>query len=123
MVQARADDNAARMPRRRFEQARQVGRIVLAVAVDGEHAARTTRERFGEAGAQCRALAAPLRVAQHGHRQVAQAFAGAIVRTVVDHDHPRTVAQGVFDHVANPQRLVQRRDHHRHFAGAPLSHG
>ena len=60
------------------------------------------RMRFGEAGAKRRALAEPPRMPQHGHRQAVQAVDGAIVGTVVDHDHPGTMPQRLLDHRADP---------------------
>src|SRR4249919_797146 len=111
LAQACADDDVVGVSVRRRDQARNVGRIVLAVAVHGDDAARAAPQCLGESVAQAGALAHALRMAQHGHRQVGDPLAGAVVGAVVDHDDVGAFAQRGFDHATNAQRLVEGGNH------------
>src|SRR3546814_12925147 len=74
---------------------------------------------LGEAAAQRRALAHPPRVAQHGRVEVGDAAGGVVVGAVVDDDDVVAVRARVEHHLADPQRLVERRDDHGDVAAVP----
>jgi hypothetical protein len=68
-------------------------------------AAKPRCSAFSEAGPQTGALAHAGGVAQQHHRQVGDCVRGAVVGTVIDHDHVRAVPQRPLHHVADAQGL------------------
>jgi hypothetical protein len=80
---------------------------MLAVAIHGEHGFEALPHRFTKTRAQRFALAAALRMAQQGHRQLAHDLGRAIVRTVVDHDDGDAQRQYGPDHLADRRLFIE----------------
>jgi len=117
-----ADDHRAGELARGGEDARNVGGIVLAVAVHRQHAAGAAFQGFAKTGAQGFALAAAHGVANQRHRQLRDDVRGVVRRTIVDHDHVAAVRQHAVQQFPYRECLVETgHDHER--AGGCIRQG
>ena len=91
---ARPDHQRARLGRRRGEQGRDLVAEVLPVAVEREHVRDAVRAQGLHAEAQCRALAAVRRLAQHVGAGRLRGIGGAVARAVVHDEDPRHMPAG-----------------------------
>src|SRR6187402_1452717 len=115
---AGTDDDAAGILSTRGQDGGYVGGQVLAVAVHGDHGIETLAQHFAEARAQGFALAAPLRMAEQGHRQCTDDLGRAVVRPVVDHDDRQAQCQRFGDDASDGAFLVEAGDQHADPIGA-----
>ena len=115
VVQARADHEALRVCAASRQQDRRIGRIVLAVAVERDHAARVLRQRMRERGAQAGGLALIVRVHQQRRRgKPCSCAARAVAGAVVDDDDARAQRQRLLRQRADRARLLVGGDRDPH---------
>ncbi len=121
---ARGDDQGRWLLAVRAQQARQVGGLVLAVAVQGDDGFGAVRQRMFETAQQRDGLAGVARMAQHGDAvQSFEGGGGAVLRAVVDDDHRIDVVADLGGDAPDGGRLVIGGDDrvHAHAVCSPRS--
>src|SRR6185312_16692227 len=101
---------------------RNIGRIVLAVAIHRQDTTGAASQGFAEAGPQGFALAAALGMANQRHRHLRDDARGVVGRAIVDHDHVAAVRQHAVQQFPYRECLVEA-GHHHEWAGGCIRQG
>ena len=112
-MQPRADHQRPGLVAVRLEQARNVLRAVLPVAVERDHRLGVVGERDGHAAPQARRLAQVARVADQRHRQALERDVSAVDRSIVDHYDAGDLGERALGYAADGGGLVVGRDDDR----------